>query len=404
MNFKKLSLALALGSACAAPAMAQSSLQLYGKLYPYLLSETGSGPTAPGVPVSTLAGSRTGAKGVPGVTGMQAGNSRLGFRGTEDLGGGLKAVFQLEAQANVDDGTGAAGNGGRMFNRNSYVGMEGDFGSVQLGVNDTIFKDYGDTIGVLGLSSGTFMSTSGVLRRTGFGTSGASSFHLRRANSITYETPEIAGLTGGFQYSTNEAKTATRDPRVLSFGVKWDKGPFYVAVAHEIHYDLFGGSANSPSSMRNNAAADPTRSKDRATEFVVEWRPTKQLKIEFDAVRKEYKEGATVAGRFQSYRNMSYLLAMENRWTDLFRTSAHVVLSRAGSCSRVAAVCDTDGLEGKKFTVGASYFISRRTLLFTAASLIKNGKSSRYTNTDFDQSPTPGEDIKHFAVGISHNF
>jgi predicted porin len=386
-------------------AMAQSSVQLYGKLYPYFLHEKGTSPTAAGTPVSTLSATPTGTLGVGGINGFTSGNSRWGMRGTEDLGGGLKANFQLESQLQVDDGTGGSSAGALVFNRNTYVGLEGHWGEIKLGNHDTIFKEYGDTIGFLGLSSGTFMSTSNVLRKTGFGSSSASSFHLRRANSVIYETPEIAGFTGGIDWSTNEDPSGqARNRHVVSMGVKWDNGPFYVALAHEIHYDLFGGSANAPTALRNNGATDPTRSKDKATQLAVEWRPTKQHKFEFDAIRKEYNEDATVAGRFSNYHNMAYLLAMENRWGDKWRTSAHLVLSRAGSCTRVAAACNTDGLEGKQITIGGAYYLSKRTYLWSAVSRLINGKSARFNNDDFDQNPNPGEDINHFAIGISHSF
>jgi predicted porin len=403
---KKLTLAVAVGSIFAAPAaMAQSSVQVYGKLYPYLKVEEGSSPTAAGTPVSTLAATPTGVVGIPRTVGMFAGNSRIGFRGTEDLGGDLKANFQLESQVNVDDGSGSGTSGGLQFNRNTYVGLESEhWGEVKMGNHDTIFKEYGDTVGVLGISSGTFMSTSNLLRKTGFGTSSASSFHLRRANSIIYETPDIHGFTGGFQWSTDEAKAGTRDPRVYSMGVKWDNGPFYVALAHEIHYDLFGGSANAPTAQRNNAATDTTNSKDKATEFVVEWRPSKKHRFEFDAVRKTYDENATVTGRFSSYRNWAYLLATESRWSDQWRTSAHLVISRAGDCSRVAAACNTDGLDGKQVTFAAAYYLSKRTFLWSAVSRLMNGKSARYSNTDFGGKPNPGEDISHFALGVTHSF
>ena len=405
MQIKKISLALAIGATLAVPAaMAQSSVQLYGKLYPYYLSERGSGATEKGVPVSSLTATPTGVGGIPRGFGMVSGNSRLGFRGTEDLGGGLKAVVQLEGVSGVDDGSGSGG-GGFRFNLNTYVGLaDKRFGTLLLGNNDTIFKNYGNRISFLGVSSGTFMSTSSVLRKPGFGSSSTSSFHLRRANSITYETPQIAGFTGGIQWSTNEEKTATRDPRVLSMGVKWDNGPFYVALAHEVHYDLFGGSRNVPTAQRNNAATDPANSKDRATQFTALWSMNKQHSFEFDAIRKEYNEGSLNAGRFGSYRNMAYLLAMDNRWNEQWRTSAHYIVSRAGTCSKVAAACNTDGIDGSKFTVGAAYHFSRRTYLFTAASYIRNGKSATYSNTELGGNPAPGEDIKQLALGLNHNF
>lgn len=401
-----LAVAVALGAAAVAPAaMADTKLELYGKLYPYYLNESGSNPTAKGTAVSTLSATPSGDVGSPRQSGFTSGNSRLGFRGTEDLGGDLRAIFQLESQVKVDDGSGSGSGGGLQFNRNTFVGFDSErLGSLLLGNNDTIFKTYGDTIGFLGLSSGTFMSTSGVLRKSGFGTSSASSFHLRRANSVTYETPTFGGFQAGVQWSTDEAKTAFRDPRVWSMGVKYDNGPIYVALAHEIHYDLFGGSRNVPTAQRNNADTDPTTSKDKATQFTVEWRLNKQHKFEFDAIRKEYNESAAVNGRFSSYRNMAYLLAMENRWTDQWRTSAHYVKSQAGNCARVNAVCTTDGLEGSKFTIGAAYYLSKRTFLWTAASRITNGKSARFSNQELGGSPTPGEDLSQYALGISHSF
>jgi predicted porin len=419
MQFKKLPLAIALGSLLMGSAAiaagegegehsAGSSMQLYGKLYPYFLHEKGSGPSAVGTPVSTLSAPATGTLGTPGINGMTAGNSRWGLRGQEDMGGGNNAIFQLESQVKVDDGSGAGP--GLTFNRNTFVGLEGHWGEVKLGNHDTILKEYGDTIGFLGLSSGTFMSTSNVLRKTGFcgvptGCGSASSFHLRRINSIIYETPEIGGFTGGLQWSTDEVPSnVIHQGKVYSMGVKWDNGPFYVALAHEIHKDLFGGSRNAPASQSNFGTADPTHSTDKATQFTVEWRPTKQHKFEFDAIRKGYNESATVAGRFQNYHNMAYLLATESRWGDKWRTSAHIVLSKAGSCTRVAAACNTDGLEGKQITLGGAYYFSKRTYLWSAVSRLINGKSARYNNNDFDQAPNPGEDINHFAIGISHSF
>ena len=102
--------------------------------------------------------------------------------------------------------------------------------------------------------------------------------------------------------------------------------------------------------MRNNAQVGIT-SKDKATQFTVEWRPGKDHKIEFDFIKKSYDENANVTGRFLSYTNNAYLVGIESRWGGLWRTVAQVVKSGAGSCTRVNAACSTDGLEGSKFIV-----------------------------------------------------
>ena len=395
----KLPLILALGAASLCTFTQAQTVNVYGKLYPYMEQESGSGASAVGTPVSTLSAAPTGINGAPRVTGMSAGNSYLGFRGTEDMGGGLKAIFQLEGVVLVDNGA-AAGFG---FGRNTFVGLEGNFGTVKLGHMDTVFKEYGDTLGILGISSGTPVSSSNILRKAPFGTSNASRFHERRSNSVRYDSPEVGGWQAGLQWATQENKTATLGPATTtSIGVKYDQGPFYASLAYEVHNNFFGGSANAPSAQRNNAVGGTITSKDTAIQAAVEWRFTKGHKVELDVINKSYKEPAVVAGRFQSYKNTAWMVAYEGRF-DVWRVMAHYVGSAAGSCTRVAAVCNTTGLEGKQLTAGAGYYLSRRTFLYAVYSNISNGAGARFAAADFG-TPAPGEDIRHLMAGISHNF
>jgi len=405
---KKLKLVAALAAASIGTlASAQSTVVIYGKLYPYVLDEKGSSPTAPGTPVSTLSGALSNSLGVPGIKGMQAGNSRIGFRGTEDLGGGLKAFFQLETQVAVDSGV--AGSGTTFWNRDTFVGMNGGFGEVRLGEMDTVFKTYGDTIGFLGVSSGTPMSSSNILRKPGFGTSNNARFHERRPNSIVYETKEMGGFQFGAQVATSEGVSVTSNPAIgsaktYSFAAKYDNGPLYFALAHEIHDNWFGGSLQAPAAQRNTGAADNVKAKDRATQFTVEWRASKAHKFEFDYIRKEYKESPVVNNRFQKYSNNAYQIAFENRWTDQWRTAGHVVRSDKGSCTRLNAVCSTDGLEGTKIMFGGGYYLSRRTNLFAVYNVVKNGKSARFSAASEFGAPNPGEDFRQVIGGVSHSF
>lgn len=401
MALKKLPLFVAIAASLAAPAVTAQGAQVYGRLFPYLNAESGSGATIVGTTVATLGATPTGVGGVGSIKGMAAGNSRIGVRGSEDIGGGIKAKYQIEGVVAVDNGNAA----GFTWNRDGFVGLEGGFGQVRLGIMDTVFKDYGDTLGILGTSSGTPMSSSNMLRKPGFGTSNAARFHERRANSIRYDSPEVSGFQGGLQIATQENATATVGAaKTYSLGLKYDKGPFYVALAHEIHDNFYGGSAQTQTaSMRNNGAGTTVTSKDKATQFTVEWRATKEHKFEFDVIKKSYNEKATVAGRFQSYSNTAYLIGMDNRWNDTWRTAAHYVKSDAGSCSRIAAACSTEGLQGSKLLLGAAYYLSRRTYLFGVYDVMTNGKSARFSANDFGTA-APGEDSRHFIAGITHSF
>lgn len=118
MKKTALNAALALvGSLAAHSAMAQSQVSIYGVLDGGLVYTTNS--NAAGDSVTK----------VPGLTGSVP--SRLGFRGAEDLGGGLQAVFVLETGLNLDTGT--MGQGNRLFGRQAYIGLKNAYGTIMLG-------------------------------------------------------------------------------------------------------------------------------------------------------------------------------------------------------------------------------------------------------------------------------
>ncbi len=397
---KKLPLVLALSAASICTLTHAQSVQVYGKFYPYVEQESASGQTAVGTPVSTLAAAPTGTKGIPTLKGMSAGNSNLGLRGFEDLGGGLKAEFQIEGVVSVDTGNAT----GFTWGRNGFVGLQGGFGEIRLGIMDTVMKEYGDTLGILGISSGTPVSSSNVLRKTGFGTSNNGRFHERRANTIRYDSPNYGGIQGGLQIATQENPTATVGAaKTYSMGLKYDNGPIYVALAYEIHDNWFGGSSSAPTAMRNNGATDTVTSHDTALQATVEWRITKDQKLEFDVINKNYDENATVTGRFQNYKNTAYMVAYDGRF-DAIRVMAHYVKSGAGSCTRVNAVCDTTGLEGSQLTGGVAYNTSKRTYVYAAYTKISNGASARFAATDLGGVPNAGESSRHLLAGIAHSF
>jgi len=222
---------------------------------------------------------------------------------------------------------------------------------------------------------------------------------------VEYDTPNWAGLHGTIQYSTNETDTSgnnVRKPRVWSEAIEWSRGPIILALAHEEHWDLFGGSRNVPSSMSNFNDTN-VRSKDKATQGTVRFRLNKVHQFEADYIRKDYDENPTVTGRFQHYRNNAYEVIWDARWNPAWRTMVTYVHADKGTCERVNAACSTDGLEGTQIQAGFSYYFSRQTYLFAMYALLRNGFSAQFNNMDL-QAPAIGEDIKQWAVGLSHAF
>lgn len=372
---------------------ADSVVTLYGKIYPEVVRPSGDGATEAGTTgLATFAGTPTGRTGIIRRNEMESGNSRFGVRGHEKLGAGVKAIFQLETEFHVDS------NDSRFAQRDSYVGLAHDrWGTVKLGRMDTPYKGYGDEISFLGISSGNITSTSNVMRTVGFGGSSSASFHLRRQNVVQYESPKWGPVDFAVQYSNNETDTATRKPHVWSGGVKWESGPIAVTLAHEMHWDLFGLSNNVPTAM-SNVADQAVRSKDKATQASITYKWGSH-QFEFDANQKEYKENASLTGKVQSYKNNAYLFIWDARWSDRWRTQVHYIKATKGSCSRVSAVCTTDGLNGSQVAAGFAYYFSKKTYLFAMATYLRNGSAATYNNLQ-QQAPAVGEDITQYAAGI----
>ncbi len=167
---KKTLIALAAVAASSA-AFAQSSVTLYGSL---------------DLSVESV-------KGEKSVTRVTSGNhttSRFGVKGTEDLGGGLKAKFNLEAPVSAD--TGAVS--GNFWNRQAWLGLQGGFGELRLGRQDTPIGAIAGNTSLLGGQAYDDFKIAGTL---------AGNDARRTDNAITYILPKLAdGLTATLQYST----------------------------------------------------------------------------------------------------------------------------------------------------------------------------------------------------------
>ena len=185
MSLNRKAMVMAVGAALAAPgAYAQvkspagTDWEFYGKFYPEETHSHGDGATAPGTPgLSTLTGTLGGNLIIPRWE-MQISNSYIGFRGSKDVGRGMKAIWQLEQTVPLDEGVVKANTPGFIStfgNRNSFVGLaDAGWGTIRMGNMDTPYKEYGNILGFLGVNSGNFVSQSNVLQKVGFGTNSAS--------------------------------------------------------------------------------------------------------------------------------------------------------------------------------------------------------------------------------------
>ena len=208
---KKTVAALAVLSVIAGAAHAQSSVNLYG-LMDVFVGKTTSKDSVGGVVTKTDAGTSLTSGGLNG--------SRWGLRGSEDLGGGLKATFQLEAGFSADTGVAAGG-----FNRTSKVGLSGAFGSIEMGRQYTQMYQLVDGFDAQGTS--TFSTTNAL-----FGNGLAPS--IRWDNSVVYTSPNFGGFTASAQYAFGEDGTSTTSSsRGLGVSAAYVSGDLAVKGVYE---------------------------------------------------------------------------------------------------------------------------------------------------------------------------
>lgn len=208
---KKSLIALAVLGSVAGMAQAQSSVTLYG-LADIWVGSTKKETNGVGTSVTKVDGS--------GLA-----TSRFGLKGSEDLGGGLKANFQLEQGFNIDNGT--AGNstgtaGSQAFDRQAWVGLSGGFGEVQFGKTWSSYDD------IRSSANDNFNANVAASFKTW------KVYNDRPVNSIKYLSPTFGGFSGSVTYGLGEDKTATTSASNLTaLGLQYATGPVFVGLAYQ---------------------------------------------------------------------------------------------------------------------------------------------------------------------------
>lgn len=387
---KKSLIALAVMAASGA-AMAQSSVTLFG-----VVDEA----------VSYVNGKQN----WNGINSGGNATSRIGFRGVEDLGGGLKANFWLEAGLNADDGSGKSGGAtgnGLEFKRRSTVGLEGAFGEVRLGRDLTeAYKATSryDVFGNVGFGQSRLWAdnvvgnvtvinpVTGVAVKTG---EGAQTTTQRVSNMITYVSPNFSGFKAAVNYGFGEANDATgtysnRASRYIGGGLTYDNGPLSLGL-----------SAERQNRGSNTSGAD-----------VTVW-----------ALGGSYDLG--VVKLAAAYRNSDAKFQNVGASDDKTKLNGYYlgVSAPVGSAGEIKAsynrydAKNTDGVTGESFKLKADQFalgyvhnLSKRTAVYGTYAYIKN-KNKNVLGADVNAGMTLGNgDPKNngsqhgLQVGIRHSF
>ncbi len=349
--------------AVALPAAAQENVQLYGRLNIGIeaLHASGTGDT-----VQRLSNNR----------------SVLGFRGTENLGGGWQALFQVEGTLAPDTGAGS------IAARDTRVGIQGPWGTL-FGGNWTL--PYNSATSSL---DPFYPTTAGYMSLMGNGagatvsnTGNTYSFDRRQQNSVHYWTPSWAGWSARVARGMGEERPLDgARPSLTSAALIHDSGEWYATLAHEDHHDYQGRGHS-----------------DRGSKLGFAWRlgGATQLAAVVESLRYE-----TATGKLR--RRSVYVSATHQAGRHGLRFGLARAQSASGSAvETVGTVRAGPGTGATHATIGYDYLLSKRSSLFAYYTRLDNGRNGVADfaiNNLRSEADVPGSTLSGVVLGMRHNF
>ena len=314
-------------------------------------------------------------------------SSRLGFRGEEDLGGGLKASFWLEADVSVDTGT---ANATKFFGRRSTVSLVGPFGEVRAGrdytpvfVNLATFDAYGATGGALGsvLNLLATAPSAGAVGAIGALGSGAGTI-VRADNAVSYFLPgNLGGFYGQIMGAAGEGTAATNgNNRYVGGRIGYAAGPINVGGAY--------------STTRNPGNGD-LRVYDIGASFAL---PV--VKVSAQYYRGDY-EPSGLANRTQKLWTVGLNVPIGQS-----EIRATYQRSDIGGGAIVGLRNEDDA---RLYAIGYVYNLSKRTALYADAARLQNRGGSTLALTGGSTANSTnfgagGQNSTGFDFGVRHSF
>lgn len=323
------------------PVYAQSSVTLYGVVDNAIEYQNG---------------------GAGAVTRMTSGGlyaSRYGLKGSEDLGGGLKANFQLEQ--GFSGATGAAANAADAFNRQAWIGLSGGFGEVRFGLQNTpqyIFLNPElDPVAVMSMGSPMLNFNS---------------LTIRESNAISYFTPTLYGFTAQFMVAMRDSTTKpTNGFQFYNAAVRYENGPFRAAAGFEQAQNATGSSVLRVLNVGTSYGLGNAR-------FFLAYHDENQSD---NSIRRDTYEASG------SYR---------------FDAADQLALMYGYAHDRTGA-----GNNAQQIRLTYEHYLSVRTTLYASAGFINNRNKAAFTlnGTAYaGVTVAPGSNTRGVILGIVHKF
>ncbi|MBV8048868.1 MAG: porin [Paludibacterium sp.] len=392
-------IAVALAGAFITP-LAMADVTLYGFISAGLESATASGTSA--------AANNT----YVGRTRVSDENSRIGFKGTEDLGNGTKTVWQVESSLKsfTQGGTNDKGETATFATRNSFVGLsDATLGQLVLGYNDSAYKRY-TNVGANVMADTTADisgDNGGVFNIIGRG-------YARLKNSVHYDSPTWAGIKFGASYGFDETTGNGRDAARASLGAAYTNGGLKIGAGWDRVNDSSASlSGTSGFAFKNNGnTTSPTASvvgthvtyMQLGTSYTFETDTMLAAQIE----RADYGLASGASDMTQTAWTLAATQAFGN-------ASIKLSYTKLGDLNN-PTVGNPSDYDATQWVLGATYNLSKQTQLLAFATRIDN---KALQNVNFSVNPlyttpasgttsatslSPGNTLKAIGAGIKYNF
>jgi predicted porin len=378
---KKL-VAVAVAGMLAAPLAAQAqtaNVTLYGRLNFDMEVVNGKQDTAVGTPNPSFPKTN--------MFFVKSNSSRLGVRGSEALGGGLSAIFQIESSVNANGG----GTGATLGTRETFVGLQGGWGTFKLGYFLTPYDDIHPIFGNVPTLATSILGTQALWSNTGWSgnSQNGGAFDDRAPNSVRWDSPNWAGFTTSTQIGSavsgadpaNGPNTGTpvtlgaqrRHAWLMSINGLYNNGPFQGGLAYEFH-----------NNFRESLASNP-KLQDQGFSAAAAWNfGVVKIGGVFERLKYDVATGGTVQRNFWG-GSVTWNLGPGQLYA--MYGQAQNGSGSALDGAQVGAVRKGANTGAQQWEVSYTYALSKRTLTYAGFNQIANRSNGAY---NFGVNAVPG--------------
>ena len=328
--------------------------------------------------------------------------SRLGVKGSEDLGIGTSAIWQIESRVDVD-----GSNSATLGTRNTFVGLSGaGWGTAILGRHDTPYKVA--TRG-LDLFADTIADNRSLMGMTG---GGIASHDIRPTDVLAYISPNMGGFTVALAYVAGAEQAFASDfPNCCDKkGDAWSGYGMYNAgpINASLSYQRVNGGSNAGgfTGFTNSAQTVPFGIGD--DHDATAWKLGGGYTMDAFAVNAAYEHTTGDLGGGDTLDQNNWYLAGKFNFTP--NDAVKLAYTHAGKAHQ-ASVDEVADSDAHQWSVGYDHNLSKRTMVYALYTKLNNGGNAQYalnpsaiTDVTGGVSGGAGSDPSAFALGIKHSF